>query len=254
MERTDWNRRMKRGLLGSALAATLAFAGTAHAEGTAQKSEARQSDQHSTQTQSQAQSATSGEQAKRAPALAGLSREQIKEVQRELAARGLYQGTIDGISGAKTEAALRNFQTQNGMPVGTMNAQTRDALGIESESERQPVSGKATEPAQRQTVSGRTTDSVQKEPVSGRTNDTAQGQAPRSTEKETAGTQLSSLSTEQVKQIQQGLQRKGFYQGEVDGVMGGQTRAALRRYFQHQAQLADQGMVSEPALSMLQSK
>jgi len=244
MERIDTRNAMKRGLTSSVLAVTLAFSGIASAEGTTKAGEPDPAAKSPTSQQAQ--------QVSRASALWGLSREQLKEVQRELAARGLYQGSIDGIPGAKTEAALRNFQTQQGLAVGGLNAQTRDALGIE----RQPVSGTDAEAVQKQSVRGTDSDArVQKQPVNGtetRTQAAIEREPGRDTD--VAGTQLSSLSTDQAKQIQQRLQRDGYYQGTIDGVMGAQTRIALRRYFQKQAQLADQGMVSESALPMFETK
>jgi len=233
MERIDIKNGMKRGLTSSVLAAALAFSGIAAAEGTTKAGEHDPAAKSQTSQQSQ--------QAGRASALSGLSREQIKDVQRELAARGLYQGSIDGVPGAKTEAALRNFQTQQGLAVGGLNAQTRDALGVEWQ--RQPVSGNDAEAVQKQPVRGTETGTqaaIEREP--GRDNPVV------------AGTQLSSLSTDQAKQIQLRLQKDGYYQGTIDGVMGTQTRIALRRYFQKQAQLADQGMVSESALPMFETK
>ena len=54
-----------------------------------------------------------------------MSREQTREMQRALTARNLYQGEIDGVWGAKTESALRNFQTQSGLEAtGEMNDST----------------------------------------------------------------------------------------------------------------------------------
>jgi peptidoglycan hydrolase-like protein with peptidoglycan-binding domain len=41
----------------------------------------------------------------------------IADLQNELAKRGLYTGTIDGQSGAKTQAAIRAYEERLGMPV-----------------------------------------------------------------------------------------------------------------------------------------
>jgi peptidoglycan hydrolase-like protein with peptidoglycan-binding domain len=251
MERIDIKNGLKRGLTGSALVATLAFTGLAQAEGTAYE-------------KGHTGKAQPSEQPNHAPVLSGLSREQVKDVQRELASRGLYQGSIDGVPGAKTEAALRNFQTQQGLAVGSLNAPTRDALGIDWSQE--PARASAAAPiqqkdAQRQNVSGSEAQRAQKQPVRGtdeaRTDVRAAQPAVEQgagRDAEIAGTPLSSLSTDQAKQVQQRLQREGYYQGEIDGVVGMQTRIALKRYFQKQAQLADQGMVSQAALPMFETK
>jgi lytic murein transglycosylase len=47
----------------------------------------------------------------------GLTLENRKEIQRLLEARGYPVGTIDGVFGKKTEAAIRAFQTAQGLPV-----------------------------------------------------------------------------------------------------------------------------------------
>jgi peptidoglycan hydrolase-like protein with peptidoglycan-binding domain len=164
-------------------------------------------------------------------ALSGESAETIKQVQRGLASRGLYQGKIDGVAGLKTEAALRNFQVQQGLPTGGLDQRTANALGVDGK--RQPVAGTQTERAETGTAAPSTNDQRvvnQKPPV--------------------AGMDMSTLSAEQIKQVQQYLQQVGYYRGEIDGVMGARTRAALQRFFQHQSQLAAQGKIGEPVLGL----
>ncbi len=180
----------------------------------------------------------------RVSSLSGLSRDQIKDVQRELASRGLYQGTIDGVAGAKTEAALKNFQTQQGLTVGSIDAKTRDALGLEWSLEPMASNG-------RQRMRGSDAQPAQKQPVRGTEVDSTAKQAARSTASPamSSGTELTSLSEDQRKHIQQVLKDEGLYQGEVDGVVGAQTRAALQRYFQRQAQLVAQGRISEGGIA-----
>lgn len=191
--------------------------------------------------------------------LSGLSRDQIKDVQRELASRGLYQGTIDGVPGAKTEAALKNFQTQQGLAVGGMDAKTRDALGLEwsiesgraqpskvsnSKSSAQPMTS-----TEQQRMRGSDSQPAQKQPVRGTDADSSkQPSQVASAGAISSGTELTSLSEEQRKRMQQILKDEGFYQGEVDGVVGAQTRTALQRYFQRQSQLAAQGRITEGSI------
>jgi peptidoglycan hydrolase-like protein with peptidoglycan-binding domain len=164
-----------------------------------------------------------------------VNREQTKEMQRALTARNLYQGEIDGSWGPKTESALRNFQTQSGLePTGELNASTAQALGLDmsryGNAERQPVSG--TEPA------------VAAAPG------TATPATPTNLEDSSTNVQLQSLSQEQAREMQQRLQLLGYYRGTVDGKVGEGTRAALQRYFQRQAELARQGVISNSAISL----
>lgn len=58
------------------------------------------------------------------------------------------------------------------------------------------------------------------------------------------------LSREQVMQLQQALQQQGIYQGPIDGVIGSQTRSAVRSY-QARAGLPVDGYASLPMLKKL---
>ncbi len=59
----------------------------------------------------------------------GLTRDDRLALQRALAARGYDIGTIDGVIGARTEAAISDFQQRQGLPVtGIANAATLSSL------------------------------------------------------------------------------------------------------------------------------
>jgi peptidoglycan hydrolase-like protein with peptidoglycan-binding domain len=161
-----------------------------------------------------------------------VSREQTMEMQRALTARNLYQGKADGLWGPKTESAVRNFQTQSGLEVtGTLDEPTARALGIDSVAmERQPVAG---------------TDA----PVAPSVGTATPHSQPRLEDGATS-VQLSSLSQDQAREMQQRLQLLGYYRGPIDGKLGEGTRVALNRYFQRQADLARQGVISNSAISL----
>jgi Putative peptidoglycan binding domain len=62
---------------------------------------------------------------------AGDGRATLVEIQRALAARGLYRGPIDGIAGSQTREATRQFQRSQGLPAtGRLNIETVRALGL----------------------------------------------------------------------------------------------------------------------------
>lgn len=160
------------------------------------------------------------------------SRERTMEMQRSLAARNLYQGKIDGVWGPKTEAALRNFQTQNGLEAtGRLDEPSAVALGMEADKQ------------DKQTVSGTDAPGA---PQSG----TVVKQTQPQTEDSSTNVQLNTLTPEQGKEMQQRLQLLGYYRGEVDGVVGEGTRAALQRFFQRQADLAARGAISNAAIGL----
>lgn len=242
MQRKASSHGIHRFLGGGALAAALAFTGPALAEGNQTSGDGSK---HSETSKSHQQERASG--------VSDLSRDQIKDLQRELAARGLYQGSIDGIAGQKTESALRNFQTQQGLTVGALDSKTRDALGLDwnqnsGSGERRAMTGTSAGTAQKQPVRGTDdTGSAERRSAGG-------GEAPSSAQASGTGTELSSLGTERIKAMQETLHREGLYQGEIDGVAGAQTRAALKRYFQRQMQLIDQGRMSDSAVGWFEAK
>lgn len=54
----------------------------------------------------------------------------IRKLQRALRAEGYSIGAADGILGTRTQASLKQFQIDNGLPIGNLNMETLKALGI----------------------------------------------------------------------------------------------------------------------------
>jgi peptidoglycan hydrolase-like protein with peptidoglycan-binding domain len=173
-----------------------------------------------------------------------LSRQQTMQMQRALKSRNIYQGQVDGVWGPKTESALRNFQTQSGLEAtGELNDATARALGVDMSGSS---AAGATMSGERQTVSGSDRGAEVSPPAAG----TTTPQTPAQLEDGKANLQLSSLSQEQAREMQQRLQLLGYYRGPVDGKIGEGTRTALASYFQRQAELARQGVISNSAISL----
>ena len=61
----------------------------------------------------------------------GVSMSMVRSAQRHLRNQGLYNGTIDGIDGPMTHAAVRQFQQNNGLTAsGRLNHRTLNKLGV----------------------------------------------------------------------------------------------------------------------------
>ena len=63
----------------------------------------------------------------------GSNSEEVKQIQTKLRRWGYYNGQIDGIFGSKTLAAVKWFQSKNGLTVdGIVGPKTLEAMGINS--------------------------------------------------------------------------------------------------------------------------
>jgi len=54
----------------------------------------------------------------------------IRKLQRALRAEGYSIGVVDGVLGTRTQTSLKQFQLDNELPVGNLNMETLEALGI----------------------------------------------------------------------------------------------------------------------------
>ena len=144
-------------------------------------------------------------------------------LQRRLAAHHAYQGKIDGNWGPQTEAALRNFQAQNKLEAtGRVDAPTAEKLGVK----------------------------IERMDLTDNTAGTQNVPVPNTSDDANTSVQLTALSNAQAKEMQQRLQLLGYYKGPIDGAVGEGTRSALRKFFEHQANLAAKGSVSNSAISL----
>jgi len=55
----------------------------------------------------------------------------MRKVQQALVDAGFKPGAVDGVSGAKTVAAIESFQKQNNIPTGKVTKRTLRALGVD---------------------------------------------------------------------------------------------------------------------------
>ncbi len=54
----------------------------------------------------------------------------IRKLQRALRAEGYSIGVVDGVLGTRTQASLKQFQVDNNLPIGNLNIETLQSLGI----------------------------------------------------------------------------------------------------------------------------
>lgn len=78
---------------------------------------------------------------------AGMTSEQVKEVQQALQDRGHDPGPIDGIVGPRTRSAIEQFQQAEGIqPSGQLDAETLTLLGVEARPTDTPAASPPTAP------------------------------------------------------------------------------------------------------------
>jgi peptidoglycan hydrolase-like protein with peptidoglycan-binding domain len=137
------------------------------------------------------------------PSSAPLTPDEIRELQGKLKAAGFNPGTIDGFVGRQTRSAMRDYAQARSLP----NADaTRDLL-VRLNAE--PPAAVASAPASPQPAPPPPVAQQVDKP-------TPDGAA--------------ALTPDDIRNLQDRLQAAGYYMGAVDGVMGRQTRSAVREY------------------------
>jgi peptidoglycan hydrolase-like protein with peptidoglycan-binding domain len=116
---------MKLRPIAAAFIATVSSAAFAHGMGNQQQSQAQPAP--ASQVSENSSMGSSGAQSQ--------SRDTVKQVQEKLSQQGQDPGPADGILGAKTQAALKDFQQQKNLqPSGKIDQQTLAALQIDQSS------------------------------------------------------------------------------------------------------------------------
>ncbi|TNM65704.1 peptidoglycan-binding domain-containing protein [Aliirhizobium smilacinae] len=195
----------------------------------------------------------------------------VAGIQRELARRGIYQGTDDGLMGPRTETAILFFEEASGLPQrGVATPELLAVLQSPSRSQAQAAATplpiprqapradaqKAEVPkAEAQRSASRTAAQpyVQQVKAPARNEDPITA-AIRSSERQPGMTPPAEIpgsrrvatspaqtpkrpdpvpASQMVLQIQKGLSNIAYTDVEVDGVAGSQTKAAIRRFQKH---------------------
>lgn len=153
----------------------------------------------------------------------------VRDIQRNLAARGYNAGPPDGVYGNSTEQALRRFQSDQRLTAsGQIDTQTLAALGVTGEAGQRAATERPYTPTKRR-----------------------QGaMAPLAPSWQSASMESSPLSSSQVRGVQQNLTGRGYDPGQVDGLWGPRTQQALRD-FQRDQNMSGSGHPDAQTLAAL---
>jgi peptidoglycan hydrolase-like protein with peptidoglycan-binding domain len=162
-----------------------------------------------------------------APAAARPRAQVVADIQRELSRRGFFDGAVDGVYGARTDAAIRDFEHAAGLKP---SAQPDEALlrGIA----RSPVAATPATPVTSSTTpaarpAGAKSASAAAKPAT-------QGLVPPAP----------IPTSKRVVAVQRALADFGYGQVRPTGVLGAETRAAIER-FERERKLPVTGQISE---------
>ncbi len=175
-----------------------------------------------TETTSNTPAATTTEKPKRVVFRA--TKDQVKEAQTIFKDKNLYTGEVTGKSNADWKAAVKNYQSENGLTKsGSLNRATLEKLGIALTDKQKliPVSASsfatAKTPKEPKPKTVKAT-SVPTTPAAGATGDMPKRPAPfRANE-------------EQIKAAQKMLKDGKMYSGEETGKLDDATRESLKKY------------------------
>ncbi len=163
----------------------------------------------------------------------------IADIQRELSRRGLFDGPVDGIYGAKTDAAIRDFEHAAGV---RPSAQPDEALlrviaraPLAMKSAAGPVTSGSATPA------ASTTPAVSSTPA--RPVGAASGKSP-SKPAPHAPVPYPIPASKRVLAVQRALADFGYGQVRATGVLGAETKVAIER-FERERKLPVTGQISD---------
>jgi peptidoglycan hydrolase-like protein with peptidoglycan-binding domain len=165
------------------------------------------------------------EQPAAAPAAPSPVQERTMRVQIALEGLGLYRGTVDGLMGPQTRAAISGYQKTLGMEgTGEIDDRLLEALGIGGDRATHRAAPEAQAPAPAATVPEQAYAAVPVAAPLPRPRDAA-----AATEMLQEVRAAAAVQTDVVR-VQAGLRAFGNEGIEIDGVMGEKTRAAIREF------------------------
>jgi peptidoglycan hydrolase-like protein with peptidoglycan-binding domain len=194
---------------------------------------------------------------------AGISHDTVKAVQEDLKDKGYYEGKVDGILGPQTRDALRRYQEKEHLAGdGRLTRETWDHLNAGKQStvdDHFEEAGRAIEQHYgnagksigegskdmgKEVKKGEVTEGAKDfgKGVGGFGKEVGKGTAKGAKkvaegvkdafdgDKHESTNATAVAHDESVKKAQQALKEQGYYQASIDGVMGPETRSALKQF------------------------
>lgn len=156
---------------------------------------------------------TSAEKPSRGPVFRP-NKDQIREVQEKLKARGLYNGEATGKFNDETRAAIKVFQKQEGIrETGTLNRVTLERFGVELTDKQKAI------PVTESSLTPTEAKSTKEKPERIGDNGDKPKRGP-----------IFRPNKDQISAAQRLLRTNGMYNGPETGKMDNDTRAAVKKY------------------------
>ncbi len=196
-----------------------------------------------------------------------LDSEKVRKLQQALQDQGADPGPIDGIVGPETREALRDFQQEEGIAAtGQLDRQTVEALDLDVQEFMGVAPGFGDQQQRRDQQQQRDRDMNERrdrdmndrrgtldEQQRDQQRDGRLGVQQRNDQRQVGAQDRvdpEQLTSSQVRDLQQALQRKGADPGPIDGIMGPMTREGIRE-FQQDEGIAATGQLDRETLEAL---
>jgi SH3 domain-containing YSC84-like protein 1 len=163
------------------------------------------------------------------------SKEKVRKVQTALKDRGLNPGPIDGVMGSKTMAAIREFQSQQGMAAtGRLDQSTMAALQIDVApgTGTTQTSSLSDQQMKRQNEQIELGIPQEQQTLQTQPNQPAPNQQTQQTQQTPAdiGVGPTAFAVEDIRQVQIMLKNRGYDPGDTNGMLSSETQEAIRQF------------------------
>ncbi|MEX1099506.1 MAG: peptidoglycan-binding domain-containing protein [Bacteriovoracaceae bacterium] len=190
--------------------------------------------------------------------------QEILKIQQALNEKGFHSENVDGILGPETRRSIENFQEDQDLTAsGELDQETIDALGVDvdlkqaqeeepqkQEAEKQEQQEAQKQEAQKQEAEKQEQQEPQKQEAEKQERQDVTATDPAEEQQQQEESSLDQLSQDQIVEIQQTLNDEGFHSGNVDGMVGPDTKEALKK-FQEEKGLSASGDIDQETIDEL---